>query len=187
MGLSCRGPGDLLHDGTGGGEGNSQAYLGPRARTAPGDMMIDRCDVRSHVVSESVKRRLADARDVIRAVSRPVPALTCVAGSCSAGCGAQGKARGSRSVRGHRRGEGWRGVNDSEPLLMPRNHHILGRVAVQGDRGWPLRCGRRRPGTITGRVDTAAPGVQRAPRSSRVSRARNTETPSGSAQLVVAR
>src|SRR6266702_3010240 len=59
--------------------------------------------------------------------------------------------------RGHRRGEGWRGVNDSEPLLMPRNHHILGRVAVQGDRGWPLRCGRRRPGTITGRAGTAAP------------------------------
>ena len=171
------------------GRGQEQPAL-PRSAgrgRCPGDMMIDCCDVRSHVVSESVKRRLADARDVIRAVSRPVPALTCVAGSCSAGCGAQGKARGSRSVRGHRRGEGWRGVNDSEPLLMPRNHHILGRVAVQGDRGWPLRCGRRRPGTITGRVDTAAPGVQRAPRSSRVSRARNTETPSGSAQLVVAR
>lgn len=39
-----------------------------------------------------------------------------------------------------------------------------------------MRCGRRRPGTITGRADTAAPGVQRAPRSSRVSRVRNTET-----------
>ena len=109
------------------------------------------------------RRRLADARDVVRAVSEPVPALACVAGSCSAGCGAQGKAQGSRSARGHRRGEGWHGVNDSEPLLMPRKHHILGRVAVRGDRGWPLRCGRRRPGTITGRVDTAAPGVQRAP------------------------
>src|SRR4029077_2482214 len=28
-GLSCRGPGDLLHDGTGGRRGDSQAYLGP--------------------------------------------------------------------------------------------------------------------------------------------------------------
>ena len=32
----------------------SQTYLGPRARW-PGDMMIDRCDVRSHVVSECVE------------------------------------------------------------------------------------------------------------------------------------
>jgi hypothetical protein len=84
------------------------------------------------------RRRLADARDVVRAVSEPVPALTCVAGSCSAGCGAQGKARGSRSARGHRRGEGWHGVNSSEPLLMPRNHHIPGRVAVRGDRGFAV-------------------------------------------------
>src|SRR5258708_17523806 len=75
-----------------------------------------------------------------------------------------GKAQGSCSAGGHRRGEGWRGVNDSEPLLMPRKHRILGRVAVQGDKGWPLRCGRRRPGTITRRVDTAAPRGQRAVR-----------------------
>jgi hypothetical protein len=51
------------------------------------------------------------------------------------------------------------GVNDSEPLLMPREMHILGRVVVQGDRGWPLRSGRRPPGTCTGRAGTAAPGV----------------------------
>ena len=38
-----------------GRRGGSQAYLGPRALCAPGDMMIDCCDVRSHVVSESVK------------------------------------------------------------------------------------------------------------------------------------
>src|SRR6202011_4095863 len=31
--------GDLLHDGTG-RRGDSQAYLGPRARAAPGDMMM---------------------------------------------------------------------------------------------------------------------------------------------------
>ncbi len=46
--------GDLLHSGTGAARGG-QAYLGPRARAAPGDMMIDCCDVRSHVVSESVE------------------------------------------------------------------------------------------------------------------------------------
>ena len=38
--LSCRDGGDLLHDGTGAARG-SQAYLGPRALCAPGDMMID--------------------------------------------------------------------------------------------------------------------------------------------------
>jgi hypothetical protein len=32
-----------------------QAYLGPRGLLCPGDMMIDRCDVGSHVVSESVE------------------------------------------------------------------------------------------------------------------------------------
>ena len=39
----------------GGGARSSQAYLGPRGFGCPGDMMIDRCDVRSHVVSESVE------------------------------------------------------------------------------------------------------------------------------------
>ena len=39
-----------------GGRGGSQTYLGPRARRAvPGDMMMYCCDVRSHVVSESVE------------------------------------------------------------------------------------------------------------------------------------
>lgn len=37
----CRERGDLFRGGTGGGEGDSQAYLGPRALAAPGDMMID--------------------------------------------------------------------------------------------------------------------------------------------------
>ena len=40
VGLSCWDGGDLLHGGTGTARG-SQAYLGPRARAAPGDMMID--------------------------------------------------------------------------------------------------------------------------------------------------
>src|SRR5450755_1202780 len=82
------------------------------------------CDVRSHVVSEYVEGRLADARDVVQAVSVPVPALACAAGSCPAGCEARGKARGTRSARVHRRGEGWCGVNDSEPLLMPRHRYV---------------------------------------------------------------
>ncbi len=37
--------GDLLHGRTG-RRGDSQAYLGPRARAAPGDMMIDRVSSR---------------------------------------------------------------------------------------------------------------------------------------------
>src|SRR6266536_6156617 len=32
----------------------------------------------------------------------------------------------------HRRGEDWHGVNDSEPLLMPRHRNSLGRVVVPG-------------------------------------------------------
>ncbi len=45
----------------------------------------------------------------------------------------------------------------------------------------------RRSGTILGRVDTVAPGVQRTPYPSRVSRVRNVETPFGSVLPVVAR
>ena len=113
-------------------------------------------------MSEYVEGRLADARDVVQAVSVPVPALACAAGSCPAGCEARGKARGTRSARVHRRGEGWCGVNDSEPLLMPRHRYVPGRVAVRDDRGWPLRCGRRAAGRSPVAVDTAAPGVKRA-------------------------
>jgi hypothetical protein len=47
-GVAGRGGGGMAKRG-------SQAYLGPRAPAAPGDMMIDRCDVGSHVVSESVE------------------------------------------------------------------------------------------------------------------------------------
>ena len=39
----------------GGGARSSQPYLGPRGLLCPGDMMIDCCDVGSHVVSESVE------------------------------------------------------------------------------------------------------------------------------------
>src|ERR1035438_10530393 len=35
----------------------------------------------------------------------------------------------------HRRGEDWQGVNDSEPLLMPRDWNSLGRVVVPGRQG----------------------------------------------------
>ncbi len=44
----------------------------------------------------------------------------------------------------------------------------------------PLKCGRRRSGIVPGRVDTAVPGVQKAPGPSRVSYVRYPETPSGS-------
>src|SRR5277367_5463225 len=80
VGLSCRGPGDLLHDGTGGGEGNSQAYLGPRARTAPGDMMIDRAS-----------SRLRGMRPL--SLYRP-SAWPCAAGPVAADSGLAGASRG---------------------------------------------------------------------------------------------
>jgi hypothetical protein len=49
-------PMDVLNGGGhGGGAGSSQPYLGPPGCEYPGDMMIDRCDVGSHVVSESVE------------------------------------------------------------------------------------------------------------------------------------
>ena len=53
------------------------------------------CDVMSHAVSEYVEGgQLMLGRDSGQC-PRLVPALACVAGSCPAGCGAQGKARGS--------------------------------------------------------------------------------------------
>ena len=55
-GLACVLPVRVAGRGGGGmAKRGSQAYLGPRALAAPGDMMIDCCDVRSHVVSESVE------------------------------------------------------------------------------------------------------------------------------------
>jgi len=42
-------------DGRGNQAWGSQPYLGPRGLLGPGDMMIDCCDVGSHVVSESVE------------------------------------------------------------------------------------------------------------------------------------
>ena len=63
---------------------------------------------------------------------KPVPALTCAAGSCPAGCEAQGKARGS-PFRPGITGEGKAGwVNASESLLMLRERDIPGRVVVLG-------------------------------------------------------
>ena len=48
--------GVISRGGRGPGARSSQPYLGPRGvGCCPGDMMIDCCDVRSHVVSESVK------------------------------------------------------------------------------------------------------------------------------------
>src|SRR6266851_5201447 len=69
--------------------------------------MRNACDMRSHVRSESVGWRLADAGDVTSGQCLgPVPAMTCVAGN--------GRVRSSWESprvpvpsRVHRRGEGW--------------------------------------------------------------------------------
>src|SRR6266536_2903676 len=72
--------GDLLHDGTGGRRGDSQAYLGPRARAAPGDMMID-----------WVSSRLRGMRPL--SLYRP-SAWPCAAGPVAADSGLAGAGRG---------------------------------------------------------------------------------------------
>jgi hypothetical protein len=123
-----------------------------------------RCDTRSHVVSEF--RRLEvrhDAEDVTSgSCSRPVPALTCVAGN---GRGrSSGEARG-RPFRPGATGEGKAGrVNDPESLLMPRQSDIPGRCAVPGWQG-PAAVRRQ---TATADVpmvagNTVAPEVKRTP------------------------
>jgi hypothetical protein len=45
-GRSCRGPGDLLQDGTGGGQGTAGLTWARGRCAAPGDMMIDRASSR---------------------------------------------------------------------------------------------------------------------------------------------
>jgi hypothetical protein len=58
------------------------------------------CDVRSHVVSESVEWRSADVDGVTSGqCSRPVPTVTCVAGNGWVRS-SRGKLKGSRPVRG---------------------------------------------------------------------------------------
>ena len=64
---------------------------------------------------------------------RPVPAPACAAGSCPAGCEARGSSPRAPVPSGsHRRGEWPGGANASEPLLMPREKTIPGRVVLPG-------------------------------------------------------
>jgi hypothetical protein len=82
----------------------------------------------------------------------------------TAGCEAQGKARG-RPFRPGVTGEGKAGrVNDPESLLMPRQSDIPGRMegtGVVGARRWKAAGGDR--GRTDGRGNTVAPGVKRTP------------------------
>ena len=89
--------------------------------------------MRSLVVSGSVGRRSGDGGDVTPGQClRPVPALDVRGWVLPAGCGAQGKPKGARSVRGAT-GEGKAGgANASEPLLMPRKQIHPGTDAVPG-------------------------------------------------------
>ena len=124
--------------------------------------------------------RLADARDVVQAVSGPVPALTCVAGSCPAGCEAQGKAQG-RPFRPGVTGEGkTERVNVSEPVVMPRYGNSPRRVVLAGMiRSELLRIGRRRPRTLRRSYGHRCSRGTGGTRPGHISCVRNVETPSG--------
>ena len=56
----CRGPGDLLHDGTGGGEGRARLPR-PRRRAVPGDTTIDRVSSRLRGDAAAERHRLSAA------------------------------------------------------------------------------------------------------------------------------
>jgi hypothetical protein len=68
-------------------------------------------------------------------------------------------------------------ANAGEPLLMPREKSIPGRVVVPGWQG-PAVARRQAAvaGFTRGRAGTVVPGVERAPGPGRVSRVRNMET-----------
>jgi hypothetical protein len=133
------------------------------------------CDTRSHVVSELVEEVWLMPGTWLRVCVRPVPAVTCVAGSCPAGCGAHGKAQGPprQPWRSQVRGRTG-GATAREPLLMPRHFHSPGWVALPGWQGPAVErrqaaatdpamaSGYRRPRGIEGA--RPGPGLMRAER-----------------------
>ena len=138
-----------------------------------GDLLL--CDTRSHEVSEHVEEVWLCRRRSYGLVFETVPAVTCVVSN--------DRVRSSRKnprapvpTGCHRCGEGW-AWGDYQGILADASSDLLpgsgwrtglkgaGRCEAAGD-------GR---GSSHGRVDTAAPGVQRTPVPSRVSRVRNVE------------
>ena len=104
----------------------------------PGGMR-NACDMRSHVVSESVDWRSTDVDSVTSGqCSRPVPTVTCVAGD--------GWVRSSRESQGPLlrpgvtgEGKAGHGVTSRKPSRMPRQHDCSGRVVMPGRQGL-CRC-----------------------------------------------
>jgi hypothetical protein len=99
-----------------------------------------------------------------------------------AGCEAQGKAQGSL-LRPGTTGEGKSRKGEwSEPSLMLRYGNSLGRVVAPGKtRGWPLKVGRRQLRTLRWLCGHRRLRSTEGTRPGHISRARNVETPSGSA------
>ena len=77
----------------------------------------------------------ADVEDIAQASVRGLsPAPRCVTGN--GGVLSIGESPRIPAPSGnHRCGEDWHGVNDSEPLLMPRHRNSPGRVVVPGRQG----------------------------------------------------
>jgi hypothetical protein len=102
----------------------------------PGALFAMHCDVRSLVVGGYVEG--GRQRDDVTPGQclRPVPAPACAAGSCPAGCEVRGSSPKAPVPSGsHRRGEWPGGANVSEPLLMPREKTIPGRMCRSGVTG----------------------------------------------------
>jgi hypothetical protein len=111
--------------------------------------------------------------------SRPVPALTCVAGNGWVRSSGESP-RVPVPTGCHRRGKAER-VNVSEPVVMPRYGNSPGRVVMVGmTRSGPLRIGRRRPSTdLRSREHRCSRGIA-GTRPGRNSCVGNVETPSRS-------
>jgi len=76
----------------------------------------------------------------------------------TAGCSSAGKAQGAPSGRVlNRRGEGRKG-EEPEPLLMPRQSDIPGRLAYRGGRGQPCKRQTGGRGARWSQGTTVAPG-----------------------------
>jgi hypothetical protein len=119
-----------------------------------------------------------DVERVVQVRARwPVPTSTCVVGSWSAGCEARGKAQGRPSHPGAT-GERQSGrVKNLNLRPMSRHGQLRRWDAVAEYRDWPLRSGRRRPGTPLSREEHRRPRGTGGTHPARSSCVRNAVTP----------
>ena len=141
------------------------------------------CDTRLHVASECADWRADDVGGVVPGqCSRPVPALTCVAGNC----GVRSSGKKPKRVPFHP-GAQARGRPDgrtsSEPPLMPRYPEPREMGWRPGCRAWPWRNGKRRPENFRRSCEHRWPRGRGGAHPGRSSRMRNVRTPSGSGTL----